>query len=96
MHLIDKMFVKSKLNHQGDSKVVFYQGITSFKMHFTNAISIKRQSFLTFEIHLFISDHIFSHCNGPLPILGGPKSRFKGTDIGDTEGDLVAKGDNEG
>ena len=27
---------------------------------------------------------------------GGPKSLFKGTDMGETEGDLVAKGDNEG
>ena len=40
------------------------------------------------------------HWSGPLPILGGPRSLFRGTDIvphiGDTEGDLVARGDNDG
>ena len=38
-------------------------------------------------------DHIF-HCKGPRPILGGPL--LSGTDIGDTEGDFVAKGESEG
>jgi len=33
---------------------------------------------------------------GPLPILGGPRSLLNGTDIGETEGDFVASGDNEG
>ena len=45
------------------------------------------------QLYLSISSNYW---RGPRPILGGPRSLLSGTDIGETEGDLVAKGDKEG